>query len=77
MKVAHAYALSPIVLVTVHVIPIVRNLSFRISFKTSDREHSPTNIPSFSISRRKGKDFRSLADVSIASGVKIAKEPTF
>ena len=77
LTVAHAYALSPIVLVTVLVILIVTNLSFRISFKTYDREHTPTSLPSFSISRRKGRDFRSLVDVSIAIGVKITKEPTF
>ena len=34
-------------------------------------------IASGNVSIRKGRDFGSLADVSMASGVKITKEPTF
>ncbi len=34
-------------------------------------------IASGNVSRRKGRDFRSLADISMASGVKITKKPIF
>ena len=34
-------------------------------------------IASGNVSRRKGRDFRSLAGISMASGVKITKEPMF
>src|ERR671910_1779765 len=43
----NTYAPSPIVLVTVLVMPMVTNLSYRISFRTSDREQTPISLPSF------------------------------